>query len=204
VQRLELVEEGVVEGVVVDGRGAPIAGARVAADHVPTWLVLGETPQGVVVTDARGRFVLRQLPEGSATLEAYMPEIGRSHVDGVRVVAGRTTPDVRIVLDTGPEVQDSPPAHDYQTGAGGSVAVTLGETGMPAEVFVVSVAEASEAERAGLLPGDAIVAVDDAPVHTMDEARARLGGPVSNDIVVRIRRVDAFLSLRVKREAVRR
>jgi C-terminal processing protease CtpA/Prc len=66
------------------------------------------------------------------------------------------------------------------------------------------VAEASEAERAGLLAGDVIMAVDDAPVQTMDEARARLDGPIANDVVLRVRRGDERLSLRVLREAVRR
>jgi C-terminal processing protease CtpA/Prc len=122
----------------------------------------------------------------------------------VRVVAGRSTPDVRVVLDTGSGVRDSADAHEHEPAVSGSVAVTLGESGTPAEVVVVSVVEASEAERAGLLAGDVIVAVDDAPVQTTDEARTRLDGPVANDLVIRIRRGDERLSLRVLREAVRR
>jgi S1-C subfamily serine protease len=200
IPRIELVAEGVVEGDVVDGRGDPVAGARVAQDHVPTWLLVGSTPEGIAVTDARGRFTLPQLPEGTVTLEAYAPGVGRARVAGVKVTAGRTTDRVRIEVASGA-------ADGGATGepaASGSVAVTLGETAAPQEVVVVSVVEGSEAERAGLAPGDALLAVDGSPVGGIDEARARLSGPISADVVLRIRRADRELVLRVTREAVRR
>jgi S1-C subfamily serine protease len=69
---------------------------------------------------------------------------------------------------------------------------------------VASVAEGSEAERAGLAPGDVVLAVDGAPVHTMEEARAKMSGPLADDVVVQVRRGDRALALRVTREAVRR
>ena len=46
--------------------------------------------------------------------------------------------------------------------------------------------------------------VDGAAVHTMDEARARLSGPVADDVLVGVTRGDRPLTLRVTREAVRR
>jgi C-terminal processing protease CtpA/Prc len=205
--RIELVAEGVIAGDVVDGRGAPIAGARVAKDHVPTWLVVGTNPEGVALTDAKGRFVLRQLSEGTVALEAYAPDLGRTRVDGVRVTAGRTTEDVRIVLAVATDAQTAARANAAEgltSGATGSLAVTLGETSAPTELVFVSVVEGSEAERAGIAPGDVLVAVDDVPVHTMEEARARLNGPVANDVVVRVRRGEEVLSLRAAREPVRR
>jgi S1-C subfamily serine protease len=88
--------------------------------------------------------------------------------------------------------------------ASGNVAVTLGETAEPVQVVVVSVAAASEAERAGLVPGDILVSVDGVAVHSMEEARDRLGGPVSDDVVVHVRRGDADMGVRVAREMVRR
>jgi hypothetical protein len=38
----------------------------------------------------------------------------------------------------------------------------------------------------------------------MEEARDRLGGPVSDDVVVHVRRGDADMGVRVAREMVRR
>jgi C-terminal processing protease CtpA/Prc len=88
--------------------------------------------------------------------------------------------------------------------ASGSVAVTLGETAAPVEVVVVTVVEGSEAERAGLAPGDVVATVDGAAVHSMREARAKLSGPVADDVLVGVERGGKPLTLRVTREAVRR
>jgi protocatechuate 3,4-dioxygenase beta subunit len=198
IPRVELAAEGSIEGEVVDGRGDPIAGARVAKDDVPTWLLVGTSPDGIAVTDAKGRFALHELPEGAVSLEAYAPGIGRSRPGSVKVTAGRTTDRVRVVI--------APDGQEVATdlAASGSVAVTLGETGAPAEVVVVSVVELSEAERAGLVPGDVLVAVDGANVGSMEEARAKLSGPLAEDVVVAVRRGDQTFTLRVGREALRR
>jgi hypothetical protein len=196
---IELEAEGVVEGIVVDAEGLPVAGARVAQDHAPTWLVAGGRTADFALSDAKGNFTVHQLPEGLVTLEAYGPDVGRGRADGVRVLAGRTTSGVIISLA---EIESSAPARDSL--ANGSVAVTLGETGTPVAVVVVSVVEGSEAERAGLAPGDELLAVNGALVATMEEGRTRLSGPVSEDVVVRLRRGDQTLSLRVPREPVHR
>jgi S1-C subfamily serine protease len=189
-----------VRGEVVDERGEPVAGARVARDQAPTWLLVGSTPEGVAVTDAKGRFALNDLPEGPVTLEAYAPELGRVRVSGVSIVGGRTTDDVRLVL----AAPDGGEAPARTPSAGGGVAITLGETSDPVEVVIVTVVEGSEAERAGVLPGDVVVAIDGAAVSTMQDARARLSGPIADDVVVSVRRGEAPLTLRVPREAVRR
>jgi hypothetical protein len=200
IPRIELSAEGVVEGEVVDGRGEPVPGARVARDHVPTWLVVGENPPGIALTDARGHFVLKQLPEGTDMLEAYAPDVGRGRAEGVKVVSDRTTVNVRITLvgDRGDDAASKGPA------ASGSVAVTLGESDEPVEVVIVSVVSGSEAERAGVEPGDVLTAVNGDEVHTMEEARARLSGPLADDVLVVLRREDRALTLRVRREAIRR
>jgi S1-C subfamily serine protease len=172
----------------------------VARDHVPTWLVVGENPPGIALTDARGRFVLKQLPEGTVMLEAYAPDVGRGRAEGVKVVSDRTTVNVRITLagGRGDEAPWKGPA------ASGSVAVTLGESDEPVEVVIVSVVSGSEAERAGVEPGDVLTAVNGDGVHTMEEARARLSGPLADDVLVALRRADRALTLRVTREAIRR
>ncbi len=197
--RVELEVEGVVTGTVLDARGDPVPGARVARDNVPTYLAVGPVPAGIAVADARGHFRLGELAEGIVSLEAYAPEIGRVKVDGVSISAGRSTDDVILRLRDG--------GHEgtLEPGASGGVAVTLGETaGDPREVVLVAVAEGSEAERSGLAAGDTILEIDGNPVHAMGDARARLAGPLSDDVVVRFRRGESVGSLRVAREPVRK
>jgi C-terminal processing protease CtpA/Prc len=121
----------------------------------------------------------------------------------VRIVGGRTADRLRITIAGGQGAADLP-----ATGSGGqatgSVAVTLGETGAPTEVVVVAVAEGSEAERAALAPGDVLVDVDGVGVGTMIAARARLSGPIADDVLLHVRRGDQTMALRAEREAVRR
>jgi S1-C subfamily serine protease len=91
--------------------------------------------------------------------------------------------------------------------ATGGVAVTLGETaaGLEApEVVIVAVAEASEAERAGLVPNDIVTEIGGARVKSITDARARLSGPVHDDVIVKVKRGDRMVALRVPREQVRR
>ncbi len=198
---IELGAEGVVEGEVVDARGDPVVGARVARDHAPTWLAAGAGSEaGATTTDAGGRFALHGLAEGTIVLEAYAPDFGRARTEGVQVVSGRTTSRVRISMTRG---QDDEPRATASTSSG-NVAVTLGETGEPVEVVIVSVAVASEAERAGLAPGDILLAVDGEAVQTIEQARDRLAGPLSDDVVVRVRRAEGETAVRVPRESVRR
>jgi protocatechuate 3,4-dioxygenase beta subunit len=193
-RRIELAPEGIVEGVVLDERGDPVQGARIAKDRVPTYLAVGGTPPGVAVTDARGRFKLTELPEGIITLEAFMPDVGRVRHEAVRVTAGRSTVDVRITLKKD--------AKGYDPASSGGVAVTLGES--QGEVVIAQVAESSEAERAGLQPGDVIEDVDGVKVKTIEEARAKLNGPLADDVVLRVKRSDKHETVRLAREPVRR
>jgi protocatechuate 3,4-dioxygenase beta subunit len=198
--RVELAEEGIVEGLVVDAKGDPVPGARVAKDAVPTYLPASGIPPGMAVADSKGRFRLGELAEGAAMLEAYSPDVGRAQVTGIRVLAGRSTSGVKIVLARGEAVASDPLAT-------GGVAVTLGETAAgltAAEVVIVAVAEGSEAERAGLLPNDLVAEIAGARVSSITDARARLSGPVHDDVVVKVKRGERVLSLRVPREQVRR
>jgi hypothetical protein len=196
---VELAEEGVAEGTVTDGRGDPVPGARVAKDHVPTYLAVGATPATVAVTDARGRFHLGGLAAGALDLEAYAPDRGRATADGIRIAAGRPTTGIQIRLQRDKDEKAQEPAST------GGVAVTLGETnGDPREVTLVDVAESSEAERAGLVAGDVLLAVDGKAVRSMAEGRVLLSGPLGEDVVLQYRRGDAVDSVRVGREPVRK
>jgi C-terminal processing protease CtpA/Prc len=133
-----------------------------------------------------------------ATLEAYAPGLGRARAEGVKVVSGRTTEGVHLVIAPGDD------SAGPDSSSGGGVAITLGETAAPTEVVVVSVVQGSEAERAGIVPGDVVLEVDGAHVDAMGDARAKLSGPLGQDVVVALRRGDRSLTLRVGREPVRR
>jgi membrane-associated protease RseP (regulator of RpoE activity) len=194
---IDLMEGGVVEGQVVDARGDPVAGARVALGPIPQLLPAGKLPPGVVLTDRRGEFKIDDMPEGNVMLEAYAPALGRGRAAAVRVVAGRTTDRVRIAIgaaDADPTLESSPPA---------GVAVSLDDRG-GAGVRVVSVANGSEAERAGLVAGDRIVAVDGQRISSAKEARARLSGPAGDDVLVEIVREKENRKLRLPREKLQR
>ena len=64
--------------------------------------------------------------------------------------------------------------------------------------------DGSEAERSGLAQGDVILEIDGVAVRTIVDTRARLSGPLSQDVVVTRRRGDAIEAVRVPREPVRR
>jgi hypothetical protein len=198
--KVELAEEGVVEGTVVDSRGEPVPGARVAKDAVPTYLPASGMPPGMAVADPKGRFRLGELPEGTTVLEAYSPDVGRARAPAISVVSGRTIDRVKIVIARGEPGSAEPQAT-------GGVAITLGETAAgltAAEVVIVAVAEGSEAERAGLLPNDLVAEVAGARVSSITDARARLSGPVHDDVVVKVKRGERVVTVRVPREQVRR
>jgi hypothetical protein len=194
---IDLTEGGVVEGQVVDARGDPVAGARVALGPIPQLLPAGKLPPGVVLTDRRGEFKIDDMPEGNVMLEAYAPALGRGRAAAVRVVAGRTTDRVRIAIgaaDADPTLESSPAA---------GVAVSLDDRGGTG-VRVVSVANGSEAERAGFVAGDRIVAVDGQRISSAKEARARLSGPAGDDVLVEIVREKENRKLRLPREKLQR
>ncbi|MET0793017.1 MAG: carboxypeptidase regulatory-like domain-containing protein, partial [Polyangiaceae bacterium] len=192
---LDLSEAGEVEGEVVDERGDRIAGARVLSGEGLGYSPAGRMPRGVVVSDSDGHFVLSGVHPGNATITAISGGSGRGSARNVEVSSGRTTRGLRIQL--------AQRALDGESLAPGGVAIGLGERGAaPAlEVVIVSVAEASEAERAGLEAGDVISALDGVRPSSMSDARARLSGQPGSDIVVEVQRAGAQNRFRVLREA---
>lgn len=193
---VDLSEPATIEGEVVDEAGDPVSGARVAVGVAPAYLPAGALPAGMAVTDAKGRFTLRGVAPGKVFVEAYAPDVGRGGAT-VEVSVGRPA-TTRIALKR--QTADDDPT------VTGSVAVTLGERGADdgVEVVIVHVAAGSDAERAGLSPGDVIVAVDGARVASMKDARARLSGRPGSDVVVELSRSSATVKQRLTREHVRR
>jgi hypothetical protein len=194
---IDLEEPGSVEGEVLDERGDPVAGARVAVGRAPSYLPAGALPRGVAVTDGRGAFSLQGLRSGPTTIDVFSPDHGRGSAK-VEIRENRTQSGLRITLHPGAGEQDP--------FAPGGVAITLGERGAgeTLEVVGVSVSENSEAERAGMLPGDVVIAINDDEPHSMQEARAKLSGPLQSDVVLSVRRGGAVQKLSVLREAVRK
>lgn len=198
VEPIDLADPGALEGHVVDGAGQPVAGARVGVGVVGAYVPVGTLLTGVATTKLDGSFRLERLRPGATEIGAYSAGIGRGRVASVMVEAGRTTEDVTIRLDR--------LADETEPAATGGVAVTLLARGRggAAEVVVAQVAPGSEAERAGLLAGDVLASVDRSVATSLEDARARLAGPDGSDVVVEIKRASAPLSLRVRRERVRR
>ncbi|EYF03573.1 carboxypeptidase regulatory-like domain-containing protein [Chondromyces apiculatus] len=194
---IDLPAAGEVEGEVLDPDGEPVAGARVARDRVPSYLPLGPLPAGVVTTDREGRFILRGVPAGDATIEAYTADLGRvSEVTPVR--AGQTTTRVRLTL---PGDTPRPEAR-----GAGSVALTLGV--VRGAVVALLVPPGGEAELAGVEPGDRLLSVNGRDVRSINEARRRLTGPLAEDVVVQLSRDEGGTTsrwmTRIRRERVRR
>jgi len=193
---VDLEGGGSVEGQVVDARGDPVRGARVARDTVANVVPVAGL-RAADVTGKGGEFRLGDLPEGPVTIEAYAPEAGRGRVT-VDVRAGRTTDRVKITLGNDPQAL----ADDA---AAGGVAITLGAARAGAQGLEVrAVARGSEAERAGVERGDHLVSVDGQPVRTVADAMLRLNGPLADDVVVELERGGDRQKLRVARERVHR
>jgi len=194
---LDLTEAGEVEGEVVDERGEHVVGARVMVGEPPSYLPAGKLPRRAVLTDSDGHFLLAGVHPGKPLISAISPVSGRGSAQA-EVSAGHGTRALRIQL--------APHATDADPIALGSVAITLGERGSAPqlEVVVVTVADGSEAEHAGVEPGDVIRAVDGAAPSSMADARMRLSGQPGTDLVLEVLRAGAPLRFRLLREATRR
>jgi membrane-associated protease RseP (regulator of RpoE activity) len=191
---IDLAEGGTAEGEVVDDRGDPIVGARIAKDAVPNYLPPGPLPAGIVASNARGEFSLDGLPEGRVVLEAYSPGLGRGKVESVEIRAGRTATRIRITVKKGQGLGG--------TEASGGLLISLKDA--RGQVEVASVSPSSQAERAGLLPGDRIVRVDGQTVSSVQDAQSKLAGPERQDVLIDIERQKKSIRLRISRERLRR
>ena len=192
---IDLAEPGQVEGIVLDRSGNPVAGARVATYPVPAYLTAGNLPASMAVTRHDGRFTLKSVPAGTLTLHAYAPTVGRGSSPPIEVNAGRETRDttIRLVLPSGDELP---------TGHTANVAITLTDQG--GTLSVASVAPGSEAERAGIAPGDALTAVEGIRPESLADARSRLAGSDGTDVLLEFQRHGNPFRLRLSREPVRR
>ena len=200
IEPIDLMLAGSVEGTVVDDAGEPIAGARVGLDAVPTFLPIGRLPSDLAQTDADGRFLLKGLPSRLITLEAYGPDHGRGRLADIDVREERVTRKVEIVI---PEQGYEP----RKVLASGSLALTLSQRA--GKVIVLHVPEGGQAEYAGIEPEDQLVSIGGKTIDSIETARDKLGGPLSEDVIVELSRAvsesrNLPITVRVRRESVRR
>lgn len=198
---VDLKESAVVRGMVVDSKGDPVAGARVAEGVAPAYLPAGSLPRTMAITDAAGRFEIKGLEPGKLSFEAYAPGVGRGRLEGIEVSPDRPASDLSITLAG--ETSDSDPA------AGATVAVTLGQAapgpaGAPHPFTVLHVAEGSDAEQSGVRRGDRLVRIDGTAPSSLEDARAHLSGAAGSNVLVELDRHGNAVALRLLRETVRR
>jgi hypothetical protein len=96
---LRLDGVGVVEGVVRDQDGAPVAGARVSGGR--TWGGAAGSVPAETVTGADGRYVLPGLEAGVASVRARRPGVATGHARTVTVQAGRRATADFVLVATG-------------------------------------------------------------------------------------------------------
>lgn len=179
---VRLTPGGRAEGAVVDALGHVIARARVRAGERSTR------------TDAQGRFALDGLPGGHVDLVASHPAAGTSDPVDVRILTGRETPGVVLHL---PRRFDASSAGALE-GRRRGVAIEVGwADGAP---VIERVIEDSHAERAGLRPGDALIAIDGEVPDSADEARRLLRGAASLGAIIHMQRGAREATLFVPRE----
>lgn len=192
---IDLSEPGEVTGMVLDKLGNPVAAARVATYPVPAYLAAGSLPSTMAITRRDGRFLLKSVSAGTVVLYAYAPTVGRGNSAPLDVIAEREIHDVTIRLT-------SPSGDELPTGQIANVAITLAEQG--AILTVASVAPGSEAERAGIAPGDALITIEGVRPESMADARGRLAGADGTDVLLEFHRGGNSFKLRLPREPVRR
>jgi len=179
---VRLTPGGRAEGTVVDALGHVVARARVRAGERATR------------TDAQGRFALDGLPAGHLDLVASHPAAGTSDPEDVRILTGRETPGVVLHL---PRRFDADSAAALE-GRRRGVAIEVGwEHGAPVVERVIA---ESQAERAGLQPGDVLIAIDGAVPDSADEARRLLRGAPSLGAIIEMQRGEREATLFVPRE----
>lgn len=193
---IDLEEAGAIAGRVVDAAGNGVMGARVGTGILPAFVPVGALVPGSVTTSQDGSFRLDRVRPGKVDVEAFAAGLGRARRTGVDVAPGRVAEGLTLQLV---------PAEDQvDPAATGGVAVTLSDAQGGGGVAVLQIAQGSEAERGGLVPGDVIVSIDRAEAASATDAVRRLAGPDGSDVVVEVQRGAERTTLRIRRERVRR
>jgi hypothetical protein len=169
---VDLVAGGSAEGDVVDARGEPVAGALVALADAPP-----DAVTGVARTDRLGHFVVGDLPDGDHHVTATHPVLGRSGPAAVRILRGTLARGLRLRF-----------ARELAGASGEAARVPLTLVDHEGHPEVRAVLANSAPARAGVQPGDVVLAVQGTAVRTAIEALARLDGPLGDEVTVEVSR----------------
>ncbi len=170
--RIVLAHGGTVRGRVIDDRGAPLPGVTLAFDRVSTTVDSAAT----ATTDETGAYVLdRAAPAGLFTLRADKPGYRTRFLSGLRVAPGAS-----LVQDVVLSATDGG-GPGFELGGIGA-----GLTARDNGIEIASVFPGDPAERAGLRPGDRILAIDgdDTAGLSLSDALQRLRGPSGTSVGV--------------------
>lgn len=193
---IDLGPGGRIAGVVVDGKNRqPVQGARVSVLSG----ILNEAAMAVVseaATGADGRFELTGVEPGLRSIEVAATGYHMRDVSGLRVEAGQTT---------GPETVELTPL-----AAGEDAKLELAGIGSALSLrsdrlVVGNVVPGGGADRAGIVAGDAVLAIEGVEVSTMrfDQAIAAIRGPEGTWVRLVVVRGTDRRELAVERRKVR-
>lgn len=173
---------GTVAGVTVDPRGVGVPGAAVRLDT--GWF--GDA----AVTDAKGRFELRNVARGRRSLNVSHPDFDTRILSGISVFPEQTA-DVRVELT---------PRRGKRPGLRLSgVGVVL--SNRAGKLTVVKLIEGSPAEVAGLAAGDVILEIDGRSMGFQQAVEA-IRGLIGTPVRLRLQRGDKVFDTDVIRDEV--
>jgi hypothetical protein len=184
--------------VVEDGVQAAVKGARVTINGSPSEGGAGLAIQGAAVTGEDGRFELRGLSAGRASVTVWAEGFNGRVVSPVIIPEDEDSPPVEVTLG---RVLPGQVAKLELSGIG-AVLAPDGDA-----LLVKKVIAGGGAAEAGLAPGDAIVTIDGRPVVEIGfaESTQLIMGPVGTPVRLGLRRPSssALVDLTVVRRKIR-
>jgi protocatechuate 3,4-dioxygenase beta subunit len=183
-----VVEPGLrVSGDVVDRFGRPVEAAEISVDASDVRDAL------VARTDERGHFEITGVPAGRRTLSIVHASAGEAE-QSLDVRRDRDPAPIVIHL---PERFDDDGTHGDRARRVVGVGIEIEASGSTVRVSRVV---GAAARRAGLVPGDVVVAVDGRAVASVDEARVRLLGSSLVPALLEVRRGETTFFVRTPHE----
>ena len=148
--------------------------------------------EGSARTDRRGAFTLDSLAVGDIAIVAWHPTLGRSLPTIARVIRGTVARGLRLRFE-----------RDLATAVRALAVRALSFRDVDGAVEVLAVTAGTDADRAGLRPGDRVVTIGAEPVRSAAEAERRTEGALGDDLVLEVERDGVRRTVRYARAAGR-